>query len=263
MTELLHQLAAVGYGIAGILTWRRVTRGHLAALVPVLLVLAALVHAVGFVALHREQPPIPMESFPAALSLIGWLIVVSYLLSMNAARIRGIASWVALVAAAITGLAWVDLIVGPARVLDRAGSGAWSHAHVLLSTLGFSCLALASVAGIAYLVKQRALKRKSAGGFGLPALESLDRMSHFTLSVGFPLLTLGVATGFIWVIDQGLSPWTAHTFWLLAAWAVYLAPVVLRVVRQQHGERPARAVVLGFAVLAFGYVGVRLLGGGA
>ena len=41
---------------------------------------------------------------------------------------------------------------------------------------------------------------------------------------------------------------------------VYLVPVSLRVVQRQHGPRPARSVVLGFAVLTFCYVGVRLLG---
>lgn len=263
MTEALHELAAAAYSLAAVLSWPRVARGRLRVAVPALLGLGALVHAVGFVALHREVPPIPMESFPAALSLIGWLIAVSFLLSMRAARVRGVAGWVAIASAVFTGLAWIDLLVGPVRVIDRAGSGAWSHAHVLLSAFGFSFLALAGLAGIAYLMKERALKHKSAGRFGLPSLESLDRMEHFTLAVGFPLLTLGVATGFIWGLDRGLSPWTAHTFWLLAAWLVYLVPVVRRMLRHQHGERPSRSVVLGFVVLAFGYVGVRLIGGGA
>ena len=49
----------------------------------------------------------------------------------------------------------------------------------------------------------------------------------------------------------------------LVAWCVYLRPVGLRVVGGQHGDRPARSVVLGFAVLAFSYIGIRLLGGGA
>jgi hypothetical protein len=34
-------------------------------------------------------------------------------------------------------------------------------------------------------------------------------------------------------------------------------------VRQQRGRLPARGVVLGFVVLTFSYIGVRLLGTGA
>jgi len=262
MTELLHELAALLYGCGAILGWRAPARGFRAIGLHLLIGAGALVQAAAFVVLHREEPPIPLESFPAALSLIGWLIAVSYLMSLRVASIRAVGPWVGIVAALFTGVAWIELLVGPNLVVDAAGSGAWSHSHVLLSAMGFSFLALSSVAGVAYLAKERSLKHKSVSRGALPSLESLDRMEHFTLAVGFPLLTLGVATGFVWGIDRGLSPWNAHTFWLLLAWVVYLVPVGLRVVRQQQGERPARGVVVGFVVLAFSYIGVRLIGGG-
>lgn len=263
MTEILHELAAALYlGSAAAGGWS-VWKGTGAHWVPRLLALGALVHAIGFVSLHREQPPIPLESFPAALSLMGWLIAVAYLLSMRFARIQAVAAWVGLAAGLFTTIAWFELLVGPQTVRSVAGSGAWSHAHVLLSALGFSFLALASLAGLGYLAKERALKHKRGVGESLPSLESLDRMEHFTLALGFPLLTLGVATGFVWGIDQGLSPWSWHSNLLLFAWAVYLLPVGLRVVRQQHGEKPARSVVLGFLLLASSYIGIRLIGGAA
>jgi ABC-type uncharacterized transport system permease subunit len=265
MTEWLHELAALLYLVAAIVGGIHMVRGRGpgAAAVPWLLAFGATVHAGGFVVLHREVPPIPMESFPAALSLIGLLIAIGYLLSLRSASIRGVGPWVAFAAALFTGVASIDLLVGPQVVRSQAGSGTWSHAHVLLSTLGFSFLALASVAGLGYLAKERSLKQKARSRLHLPSLESLDRMEHFTLVLGFPLLTLGVVTGFVWGLDQHVSPWTAHTYWLLAAWALYLVPVGLRVVRHQRGERPARGVVLGFAVLAFSYIGIRLLGGAA
>ena len=260
MTELLHQLAALLYAGGAALGWRAPERSSRARGLHLLIAAAALLHAVGFVVLHREEPPIPLESFPAALSLIGWLIAVSYLLSLRAASIRAVGPWVGIAAALFTAAAWLGLLVGPREVVGVAGNGAWSHAHVLLSATGFSLLALASLAGVAYLVKERSLKHKSAMRGALPPLESLDRMEHFTLAVGFPLLTLGAATGFVW--GWGLSPLSAHAYWLLLSWAVYLVPVSLRVVRHQHGERPARAVVVSFAILAFAYIGVRLMGGG-
>lgn len=263
MTETLHELAALLYVAAGVTGWRADPRSRRSRALIVLLAAGAVVHAAGFVVLHREVPPIPLESFPAALSLIGWLIAAGYLLSLRFAAIRGVGAWVSLVAALFTGIAFVDLLVGPPVVNDQAGSGAWSHAHVLLSAAGFSLLALASLAGVAYLAKERALKHHSSSLPGLPSLESLDRTEHITLAVGFPLLTLGVITGFVWGIDRSLNPWTPHTLWLLLAWTVYLLPVGLRVLRRQHGERPARTVVLGFVVLAFSYVGVRLWAGGA
>lgn len=198
MTELLHQLAALLYAVGAVVGWRAPARSARARGPLLLIGVAALVQAAGFVVLHREQPPIPLASFPAALSLIGWLIAVSYLLSQRAASIRAVGPWVGIVAALFTSVAWIELLVGPPLVVDVGGSGAWSHAHVLVSTMGFSFLALSSVAGVAYLAKERSLKHKSVSRGALPSLESLDRMEHFTLTVGFPLLTLGVATGFVW-----------------------------------------------------------------
>jgi ABC-type uncharacterized transport system permease subunit len=175
--------------------------------------------------------------------------------------VRGVGTWVAGAAALFTSAAAVGLMgVEKLPPVDVAAGGAWSHAHVLLSTLGFSLLALTSLAGLAYLTKKRALKRNEAARFGLPSLESLDRMEHVTLSLGFSLLSLGMATGFLWSMNRGASPWTQHSQWLVVAWAIYLLPVGMRVINRQHGDRPARIVTFGFAFLAFSYLGIRLLG---
>ena len=257
MTTLAHLLATLCYATA--LLMGAFWRGRSSAPVPALLIAGVVVHASGFVVLHAEPQPVPLDSFAAALSLIGWLTPVSYLLSLRFARVREVAPWVAGLAALLTASAAGGLAFG--RPPTPSGPlGTWSHAHVLLSTLGFSMLALASLAGLAYLAKERALKSKRATRFGLPSLESLDRMEHLTLSLGFPLLTLGVLTGFVWAVSQGLSPWTQHSTPLVAAWLVYLLPIGVRVVSRQHGEWPAKLVVLGFAFLAVSYLGIRLAG---
>ncbi len=260
MTQSWHELAALCYAAGALVGWRSTRVAGRARAVPWLLGVGAALHAVAFVSLHAQEPPTPLESFPAALSLIGWLVAISFLLSLRFADVRGVATWVAAAAAGFTALASLELVVGPARGAATGSVGPWSHAHVLLSAFGFSFLALASLAGLGYLAKERALKHKNASARALPALESLDRLEHFALSLGFPLLTLGVVTGFVWVNQQGLSPWTGHTYWLLAAWTIYLLPIGLRVLRHEHGEKPARSCVLGFLVLAFSYIGIRLIG---
>jgi ABC-type uncharacterized transport system permease subunit len=260
MTHLSYELAAALYLAASVLgslprAGERAARG-----VIWLLGAGVLLHAVGFVELHRQTPPVPLDSFPAALSLIAWLTAAGYLLSLEVARVRAVGPWVGAVAGVLTlaadlALRWTELPApGP------QDSVAWSHAHVLLSSGGFSVLALASLAGLAYLTKERELKRKRRSRFTLPSLESLDRFEHVSLSLGFPLLTLGVVTGFVWGASRGVSLWTGHSLLLLVAWAVYLLPLSLRVLRHQRGHEPARDVVLGFAVLAFSYIGIRLLG---
>ncbi len=263
MIPVAHGLAALLYLLAAALGARALRRGRAASGVAGWIAAAAAVHAWGFVWLHGQEPPVPLSSFPAALSLIGWLLAVSFLLSLGVARVRDVGAWVAGLAGGLTVLAALGLATGPAAVSPGSGAGAWSHAHVLLSTLGFSLLALASLAGLAYLAKERALKGNSPARFALPSLESLDRLVHLTLTFGFPLLTLGVVTGFVWGASHDFSPWSGHALWLLVAWAVYLVPIGMLVLGRQHGDRPARGAVLGFALLAFSYIGIRLIGAGA
>lgn len=261
MIVAIHALAALIYALAALRGWQALRRGEPAHAAGWWLSSAAVIHAAGFVSLHTQDPPVPLSSFPAALSLIGWLLPVSFLLSLRVARVRAVGAWVAGLAALHTGLAAVGLVVSPPPPEPEA-AGALSHAHVLLSTLGFSLLGLASLAGLGYLVKDFALKGRRPARFALPSLESLDRLVHFALSFGYPLLTLGVLTGFVWGTSHDFSPWSGHALWLLVAWAVYLVPIGMLVFQRRRGDRPARGAVLSFALLAFAYIGVRLIGVG-
>jgi ABC-type uncharacterized transport system permease subunit len=258
-----HGFASALYLFAAFLGWSGGALGLGAKRVQLVIALAAALHAVGFYGLHLEHPPVPLSSFPAALSLIGWLCGLAWLAGRGFLRLRGAGAWVAAIAAAFTVPAMLGLeLTQP--VADPADAAvAWSHAHVLLGTAGFSLLTLASLSGMGYLAKERGLKRRSRWHSGLPALESLDHAEHVTLALGFVLLTLGVVTGFAWGVSQKLDPWNRHTIFLLAAWTVYLVPVGARTIHQQHGAWPARGVVLGFMFLICAYFGIHLLGAAA
>ncbi len=256
MTSLAHLSAAGLYllaaasGTASFPSRRR--------LLHLLLGIAAGVHALGIYSLHLEDPAIPLESTPAALSLIGWLVATSYLLSLPLVRTFPVGLWVGCIGGVLTLCAALGFrIVTP---VGPAATGAWPHAHVLLSAAGFALLGLSALSGLAYLVKQRGLKRKRASRFELPSLESLERLEHLGLSLGFSMLTLGVLSGYGWVLSRGLDPWSSHASLLLVAWLVFLVPVTLRLLRGERGLRVSRTVVLGFGILAFCYLGGRLLG---
>jgi ABC-type uncharacterized transport system permease subunit len=264
--HLGHEVAAAAYLAAAVLGWLAVRRPALGRGVSWLIALGVATHTLGFVSFHRVDPPVQLDSFPAAVSLIGWLTATAYLLSLGVARVRAVGAWVAAAALASTVAADLGLrLLAPGSPPTRE-AGAWSHAHVLLSAAGFSLLALSSVGGLAYLAKQRALKSKHAAprrGLALPSLESLDRVEHLGLVLGFPLLTLGVVSGFVWVAREGTPLWTGHAVFLAGAWVVYLIPITLRVIRGQRGRIAARSVVWGFFVLAAAYLGVRLVGAAA
>ena len=258
MTPVAHLLAAACYlGAAGTGLLAGGSR-RLEAAVAWLLGLGVLLQVVGFFGFHVSDPPVPLGSFGAALSLIAWLTVAAFLLSLGLARLRAVGAWVGALAAALTVGASLALWGGPpaAPSLDTGG---WPHAHVLLSTAGFAALGLASLFGLAYLAKQRALKSKRPPR-ALPSLEGLDRVEHVALAIGFPLLTLGLISGFVWSRQHGGELATGHALFTTLAWLLYLVPVTARVVRRQRGQAAARSVVIGFAFLALSYLGVRLWG---
>jgi ABC-type uncharacterized transport system permease subunit len=263
MTLVAHGFASALYLFGAFLGWTGRSLGLGSRGIPLVVALAAALHAVGFYGLHLQTPPVPLSSFPAALSLIGWGVAVAWLVSPRAIRLRASGPWVATIAAGFTIPAVLGLQLAAHRAEPLEVVNVWSHAHVLLGTAGFSLLALASLAGLGYLAKERGLKRRRAWQQGLPALESLDHAEHVTLALGFALLTLGVATGFAWSVSQELDPWNRHTLFLLAAWGIYLIPVGARVLRQQRGPWPARGVVLGFLFLACSYIGINLIGRGS
>jgi ABC-type uncharacterized transport system permease subunit len=260
MTLIAHLSAAGLYALAAATA---IGSGRFRSRLPIVLAVGAFVHLLGFLGLHLRDPPVPLESTAAALSMIGWLAVTSYVLSLGRARTVAVGLWVGLGAALLTLGAALGLGLEPIPTAPPRSTGAWPHAHVLFATAGFALLGLAALSGAAYIVKERALKRKQPTSVELPSLESLDRLAVVGLALGFPLLTLGVLSGYAWVFAHDGDPYSAHALFLLVAWGVLLVPVTLRVVRRERGRRVARSVLMGFVVLAFCYLGIRLISGAA
>ena len=119
------------------------------------------------------------------------------------------------------------------------------------------------ISGVIFLIEHRRLKAKQriTRRLPLPTLEALDRVNVAALALGFPLLTLGVLTGVMWLSTESGELWTAspHETWSALAWAVYAVLVAARF-GSQHGARQAAvSAVGGFAFLLFAVVGVGIL----
>jgi ABC-type transport system involved in cytochrome c biogenesis permease subunit len=134
---------------------------------------------------------------------------------------------------------------------------------VLLASAGFAALGVAALAGFFFLLEHRSLKRRrgSRRRLPLPSLEALDRVNRVALVLGFPLLSLGVLTGSLWLHARSGSYWSGnlHESWTLIAWFIYLALVVLRFPAHQGAREAAASAVAGFAFLLVAVVGVGLV----
>jgi ABC-type uncharacterized transport system permease subunit len=262
VAHALHIATAAAYLCAAIAAVAGLGLRSLAAQRAAVAVIAlgALLHAAAFWALHAEAPTPSLTELPLAASLMAWLTVVSYLALL--VRLRGLAL-AALVApaaflGAFAGTLWLPIRVGGEQLHPLI-----AHLHVVLASAGFALLGVAGAAGALYLVHHRSIKAKRHGAAqsSLPSLESLDRANGAALALGFTLLTLGVLTGVLWVLESEgrLWPGGVHANATLAAWGLYAAVAVLRFGLHESARRAALQSALGFALLLLTVVGVRVL----
>jgi ABC-type uncharacterized transport system permease subunit len=192
------------------------------------------------------------------MALVG---VLFYLVLLLRARLLGLVVLVAPMA--FLGVFFAALRLPHVEAAGLADTGSWPHAHVLLASAGLAMLGLAAMAGVLFLAEHRLLKRKRPLNLRvpIPSLEALDRVNVAALALGFPLLTLGVVTGSLWVQNVDGTFWTAsaHEVWSVLAWAVYAVLAAARFGSRQGSRQAAASAVGGFAFLFFAVIGVEFL----
>ncbi|MDH3212775.1 MAG: cytochrome c biogenesis protein [Myxococcales bacterium] len=260
----LHQLTAAIYLLASIVAGlgMSVPSRRAARIAVGLLVLGAVVHGATFSIFHMAESPPGITELPAAVSFMAWVGTFFFLILML--RRKHLARLVVLVApVSFLGVFFAALRLPSAGPAAGLGSGTWPHAHVLLASAGLSLGGIAALAGVLFLTEHGRLKAKRPlpAWLNLPSLESLDRVGAAALAIGFPLLTLGVIAGMIWLqtLEGRGWPTTAHELWTLVAWVVYAVLVTLRFTSLQGARSAAAFAVGGFAFLLFAVIGVGLL----
>ncbi len=258
----MHQLTAAAYLAACLAAGVGLALGSVRAtrIAVGLLGAGALVHAGAFAVLHTASPPPPLTDFASATSFMAWTSVLAYLALLRRARVWGLAVGVA-------PMAFLGVFFGALRLPEVAsatttGSGSVPHAHVLLASAGHALLGRAGLAGALFLAEHRRLKHhRPLARSPLPSLAALDRAGALALAIGFPLLTLGVITGGMWVYAAHGSALTgsAHEIAALLAWGVYVALALQRFAARQGARRCAVSALLGFALLSAAVLGVELL----
>ncbi|HLL23497.1 MAG TPA: cytochrome c biogenesis protein CcsA [Kofleriaceae bacterium] len=123
--------------------------------------------------------------------------------------------------------------------------------HISLATIGVGVFALASALSAIYLVEERALKKKKFDAIafrtkGAP-LESLDRLANRLIWVGFPIFTVALVLGAVWVSRLGESLDRPEYPLAAVTWFAYAGLLIARQVYGWRGRRAARWTLVGFA----------------
>jgi ABC-type uncharacterized transport system permease subunit len=195
---------------------------------------------------------------------IGWLCAHGLHPVVNAREAVYFASWLTcgayLIASLRLNIPLVGALVVPASlVLDVAArlspSTEGKHAetllgsvHITLASAGVACFAVAAGGAIVYLATERSLKKHKGGMLGRgPALQTLDYFNRRCITFGFPIFTVAMVTGAIWVLRIGHSVLTPQYLMSTVAWLLYAGLLVARITAGWRGRRAALMTLAGFA----------------
>ncbi len=192
-------------------------------------------------------------SFFNAFSLAAWTVSGLLLVSALSKPVENLAI-LALPVAAITIL--LELRFPGSHLLgDQAG---WAlRVHVLTSLLAYSMLTLASAQAILLAVQDNHLRHHHPGGFvrALPPLQTMESLLFEMISLGFILLSVGLATGFLYLEDMFAQHLVHKTVLSIVAWIAFGVLLWGRFRFGWRGRTAIRWTLVGFAVLMLAYFG--------
>jgi cytochrome c-type biogenesis protein CcsB len=197
-----------------------------------------------------------------SLVFFSWCIVIAYLLITVKYQVPAVGAFV---------IPITFILMAAAAFLPDKGIGEippalksyWLPIHVTLSFMGDALFAMAFGSGVMYLIQEKQLKSKRPGAlyYRLPNLDVLDMINYRALTIGFPLLTLGIITGSIWAQYAWGTYWSwdPKETWSLITWMIFAALLHSRLTVGWRGRRAAILSIIGFLAVLFTFLGVNLL----
>ena len=256
ITTLLYAVGTVGFLIYVIRTEKvihSIAYGFLLA--------GFLSHTLGLAMLVSQLRQMPVTTLPQTFSLFAWAIVGSYLAFQLKFNIRILGTFV-------SPLAVVFMLLSsaiPGRVIPNSQlfKSFWLTLHVATMFIGMAIFALAFCAGIMYLLQERQIKSKSFGLLyrRLPSLEVLDSLNYVCLTFGFPLITIGFISGFVYAgaVWQSFWHWDPKEILSVVTWLIYAVLLHERLAVGWRGRRAAIMAIIGFSVILVTFVGTSFI----
>jgi ABC-type transport system involved in cytochrome c biogenesis permease subunit len=215
------------------------------------LLTALAVHTVFFAVRWFSAGQTQVAGLHDALSLFAWVMAAAYLLLQLKTKTKVLGAFVSPVICLFVVVASVGL-GGPVNAPAML-RGSLVTLHVILSVAGEALFAVASCAGLMYLIQDGLLRRKKAGPLSrlLPPLGDLDRINHVCLLWGVLLLTLGGLAGSLWarIVWGSHWQWDPKQVWTLLAWGCYAFLLHQRLAIGWRGRTAARWSLALFVIL--------------
>ncbi|MGA3113672.1 MAG: cytochrome c biogenesis protein CcsA [Syntrophobacteraceae bacterium] len=266
MESLFLVIATLCYlsGTVGYLVYLFRDREQLHRISWSILLAGAVFHGAALVMHTADTGHLPAVTIQESLSLFAWVFVVTYLILQIRLQLRILGSFVSPLA--VVFMLSSSLLPSQMTLKSEFFKSGWVIVHVASLFLANALFALAFSVGVMYLLQERHIKKKDFGFLyeRLPSLERLDSIAHYCIMSGFPLMTVGLITGFAYAAIVRHSPWNWNPKEILSlvTWIIYAVLVHERLAVGWRGRRAAWLSILGFSATLLTFVGASLLLGG-
>lgn len=219
-------------------------------------VAAVALHALALYALIFTARGLDLGFFNS-VTLVGWLLALIACLMLVKPRFGNLS----IVLFPLAGVSAVLAEAFPRDQLVVLDTDWPLDAHIVLSLVAYSLLAVAALQALALAVQDHRLRRRQPGGLwtALPPLEIMERFLFQLLTAGFVLLTLALFTGLIFVKNIFEQHLVHKTVLSLLAWLVFAILLWGRWKFGWRGRTAIRWTLSGFVVLMLAYFGSKLV----
>lgn len=225
---------------------------------------AAGLQTANIAARYVEAGHTPITSIHEIISFFAWSIACCHITFRWRYPVKNFGSFASLLVA----LLMLAAALAPHEIMPLPPElRSWLlPVHASISIVADAFLALAAIGGLMYLIQERQLKQKRFGFFyhRLPSLETLDTLNQHCISIGFPLMTLGMIVGFVWTLQLGGHrgwSWHSKIISALITWLLYAGLMHLRFAKGWRGRQAALLTVLAFCATLLTFFFLLLKGG--
>ena len=254
MSYLLFQISFVAYFLAtaAYTVFFITQKKHVRRIARAVFFAAAILHTANIIARYVEAGHTPITSIHETISFFAWSISWCYLSFRWRYTVKNFGTFASIMVVLLMLIA--SLASRKIMPLPPTMQSWLLPVHASISIVADAFLALAAIGGVMYLLQERELKQKRFGYFfsRLPSLEALDKLNQHCISIGFPLMTLGMFTGYIWArqIWGGRDwHWDPKIIWSMITWFLYAGLMHQRFTMGWRGRRAALMTIIAFGAV--------------
>ncbi len=250
----LGYLASAGWGLYALGSQRtHANRGTF-----FLILVAFAFHTIFLQARGAAIQHCPITNLFETLAFFSWSLVLTYLVVGPTYRMSILGAFTAPVVFLINffALAAAEQIDIPGK-LPHLG---WQlELHATLALLGLGVLGVAALAGVAYLIQERQLKRHvlTSWFYALPNVGKLESAQQGVLVWGFTIFSAGAILGFF-IPHHGPDDWVKIA-WSAVVWCLYAALVVVLALGRLSHKKTALLSVAGYVFILLTFWGINSL----